>query len=252
MAKRITEYIGAQRSGTAAQKQLQQLVERYPYYQAARLLLLRALFDAHDPRFGQELRRAALYVPSRRVLYELIEADRLRPRPESRVQHKEESDLDDAADRTQSLIANFLSNLPEEKPKTRKARPSVDAATDYMAYMLQVEADTQPDTTETDGAEDATALYGQQIIDGFLQQGKITIQDHPEEELQKPEFDNSAAAKGEIFTETLAHIYIKQGKFDKAIEIIQRLSLKYPKKNRYFADQIRYLEKIIANNNNKK
>ena len=49
------------------------------------------------------------------------------------------------------------------------------------------------------------------------------------------------------FTETLARIYIKQGKYDKAIEIIRRLSLNYPKKSRYFADQIRFLGKIILN-----
>ena len=63
--KRITEYIGTPKGGgLPAQKQLRQLVERYPYYQAARLLLLRSLYEAHDPVFGQELRRAALYVPS--------------------------------------------------------------------------------------------------------------------------------------------------------------------------------------------
>ncbi|MGG6549952.1 UNVERIFIED_CONTAM: tetratricopeptide repeat protein, partial [Prevotella sp. 15_C9] len=31
----------------------------------------------------------------------------------------------------------------------------------------------------------------------------------------------------------------------------KRLNLEYPKKNRYFADQIRFLEKLILNNNKK-
>ena len=53
------------------------------------------------------------------------------------------------------------------------------------------------------------------------------------------------------FTETLARIYIKQGRYSKALEIIQRLSLNYPKKNAYFADQIRFLNKLIINNNKK-
>ena len=242
MAKRITEYIDNQKSGgQTAQKQLRQLVERYPYYQAARLLLLRSLYETHDPSFGQELRRAALYVPSRRVLYNLIEADRLKPQPEAKV-HRYEDDGDDAIDRTNSLITNFLSNLPEEeeKPK-RRARTTVDASTDYMGYMMQLESDTNG------GEREENIAYGQHILDNFLELGKITIQDHPDEELQRPE----EASNNEVLTETLAQIYIKQGKYDKALEIIQRLSLKYPKKNRYFADQIRYLEKIIANNNNK-
>jgi len=53
------------------------------------------------------------------------------------------------------------------------------------------------------------------------------------------------------FTETLARIYIKQGRYSKALEIIQRLCLQYPKKNAYFADQIRFLEKLIINNSKK-
>ena len=54
------------------------------------------------------------------------------------------------------------------------------------------------------------------------------------------------------FTETLARIYIKQGRYSKALEIIKRLNLIYPKKNAYFADQIRFLEKLIINNNKNK
>ena len=49
------------------------------------------------------------------------------------------------------------------------------------------------------------------------------------------------------FTETLAKIYVKQHRYDKALEIIKKLSLNYPKKNAYFADQIRFLEKLIIN-----
>ena len=248
MAKRITEYIDTSKAvGVTAQKQLRQIVERYPYYQAARLLLLRSLYEAHDPHFGQELRRAAVYVPSRRVLYELIEADQLKPTPEPKVRRVNE-EPDDSMDRTYSLIDNFLSTSTESTPRKGKSRPVADAATDYVGYMLQIEADN---ATEEGTSDESPSLLGQPSIDQFLKQGKISIQDHPDEELQKPEIDDSAAAKGEIFTETLARIYIKQAKYDKALEIIRRLSLKYPKKNRYFADQIRYLEKLIVNNNNK-
>lgn len=244
MAKRITEYINANKtSGNAALKQLRQLVDKYPYYQAARLLLLRMMYEAHDPSFGQELRRAALYVPSRRVLYDIIEADRLKPVPEPKVR-KAAEELDDAVDRTYSLIDDFLStNLQSnDKPERRNVRPSIDASTDYMGYLMQVETDTTPSTKE-----DEPVTYGQEILDNFLEQGKITIQEHPDEELQRPE----EVSNSEVLTETLARIYIKQGKYDKALEIIRRLSLKYPKKNRYFADQMRYLEKLIVNNNNK-
>ena len=248
-AKRITEYIDASKSGgLTAQKQLRQLVERYPYYQAARLLLLRSLYETHDPHFGQELRRAALYVPSRAVLYELVEADRLKPLPETKTKHVAE-DRGETGDRTNSLIDNFLSTNPSDAPKKSSKKPVADAANDYVSYMLQIEADTEPENPEQE--DDNPTLLGQQPIDQFLKQGKIVIKEHPDEELQKPEIDDETTERKEILTETLARIYIKQGKYDKALEIIRRLSLKYPKKNRYFADQIRYLGKLIVNNNNK-
>jgi thioredoxin-like negative regulator of GroEL len=49
------------------------------------------------------------------------------------------------------------------------------------------------------------------------------------------------------FTETLARIYIRQKRYEKALQIIKNLSLKYPEKNVYLADQIRFLEKLIIN-----
>lgn len=55
------------------------------------------------------------------------------------------------------------------------------------------------------------------------------------------------ASDDTFFTESLAKIYIKQRRYEKALQIIKKLSLKYPEKNIYFADQIRFLEKLIIN-----
>ena len=74
----------------------------------------------------------------------------------------------------------------------------------------------------------------------------------PQEQLNITEEDTQKEPENEIITEIMAQIYIKQGKFQQAIEIIKRISANYPKKNRYFADQIRFLEKILANEKNKK
>ncbi|MBV2166233.1 MAG: hypothetical protein KUL76_06850, partial [Kaistella sp.] len=55
-----------------------------------------------------------------------------------------------------------------------------------------------------------------------------------------------------FLTETLAKIYIKQKKYEQALTIIKQLSLNFPKKSIYFADQIRFLELLILNEKNKK
>ena len=119
MTTRITEYINdAAKGGPAAHRQLRQLLERYPYFQAARLLLLRLLFESHDPSFGQELRKASVYIPSRRVLYNLIEAERVKPVRES-AEPKNSEKADDESNRTYMLIDNFLTATPETQPTTR-------------------------------------------------------------------------------------------------------------------------------------
>lgn len=56
---------------------------------------------------------------------------------------------------------------------------------------------------------------------------------------------NSIARKDELVSESFANVYAKQGKFEKAIEMYQKLSLLYPEKNAYFAAKIETLQKEI-------
>ena len=45
-----------------------------------------------------------------------------------------------------------------------------------------------------------------------------------------------------FYTETLANIYVKQEKWENAIEVYEALSIKFPEKSRYFANQIETLK----------
>ena len=192
--------------------ELRSMLALYPYFQTARLLLLQNLYLLHDPSFDAELRRAAIYITDRRVLFQMIEAAHYRLRT-PQVQTKKAENEEERENRTISLIDNFLDSIPkdddtdaENKPK-RKPTPA-DAAVDYVAYLLESE-------TDDDKAEDVPQLIGQDLIDSFINNDKTKIVLSEEPQLspdleQETENEEKEPDEG-FFTETLARIYIKQG-----------------------------------------
>lgn len=238
MGKQVIDYIRQPENlDTQSLEHLRVVVEKYPYYHAARILFLRALYQMHDPSFDEQLRKAAIYVPARKTLFQMFQAPAITPesptRRVARAEHTEEG-----GKRTESLIDDFLDTIPQSQQNTPRI---VDATVDYMAYLMQIETGNSQ--------SNAPKMTGQDYIDDFLikNEGRFDLEDLPADETPHavPEAKNEIETG--ILTEAMARIYIKQGKFDKAIEIIRRISLKYPKKNRYFADQIRFLEKLIIN-----
>ncbi len=227
--------------------ELSEMLEDYPYYQTARLLYLKGLYLLHDAAFGEELQRTALYISNRKLLFYLIEGVHYTLQPKKHKERKE--DTSNPADRTLTLIDTFLQGLPVEEEEEKI--PIVDdggLSVDYTSYVLR-EEDLSDQERESNSVP---RMRGQELIDNFIKNadGHLSASlsdEQPEGPVLLPyeEDDDSC------FTETLAKIYIKQHRYAKALEIIRRLSLKYPKKNAYFADQIRLLEKLVINSTDK-
>ncbi len=225
--------------------ELRTLLARYPYFQTARLLYLKNLFLLHDITFGEELRKSALYVADRCSLFTLVEGDR---RTLKALEHLKVTDDTPGVDRTLSLIDAFLSTLPEEPTVPGIITLPVEAATDYTAYLMQDILE------ESKMVDEGPKMKGQEWIDHFLEKSEeqplissVVEDDEDETEVKIEEEPEDES----YFTETLAKIYVKQQRYSKALEIITRLNLKYPEKNAYFADQIRFLEKLIINTKQK-
>lgn len=62
----------------------------------------------------------------------------------------------------------------------------------------------------------------------------------------------AAPASDGLLSESLAKIYIKTHRYEQAYEILNGLSLRFPEKSSYFADQLRFLRKLILNERRKR
>lgn len=232
--------------------ELRSTLAQYPYFQTARLLMLQNLYILHDASFDEELRKSAIYITNRKSIFNIVDAVHYQLKRDNKDTSK--TDTGDSS-RTFTLIDSFLNSIPAEeeettdKKQTRKPTPA-DAAVDYVAYLLQTE-------NEEDNAQ-LPQLKGQDLIDTFLEQenGRILLRSlnsdedstrQEEKETAQDAIQEEEDNEEEYFTETLARIYIRQGRYRKALDITERLSRKYPHKNTYFADQIRFLEKLIIN-----
>ena len=216
--------------------ELRLLVRKYPFFDVARLLMLKNLYLLHDIDFGKEMRTAALCLKNRWPLFELMSGY-------GAAVVADEPAVEIPIDRTMSLIDAFLGTLPSD---SFSLEAEGAAAIDYVSAYLKNEPKL----------EKVPALRGQNLIDDFLagENEHITLDLKAELELPAPPAaiePENVQQEPSFFTETLAGIYIKQGKYEKALEIIERLCLEYPNKNRYFADQIRFLEKIIKHTKRK-
>lgn len=134
-----------------------------------------------------------------------------------------------------------------EKTEPKKATPEVKAQTS-SAPLFDIESELADRPTIVPsgvsmGDEIETFLTGETPITINLPSPEELSEDDSEEPLPIKQYE----PEEEPFSETLAKIYIKQKKYDKAIKTFNGLIARYPEKSVYFADQIRFLEKLIRN-----
>ena len=199
--------------------------------------------------FTSPLRRAALFVPDRSVLYAMVEdKNRLLQPISSPVSAKNSQ-----KGRTQTLIDDFINNTGAPPAPIRRTPTPADATTDYTAILNEMDdISPEPVPAAEESDKNERSKRRETLVNTFIEKNdKITLKEEPEYTPELVEEDENDEIGEDFFTETLARIYIRQGRYEKAAEIIRRLNLVNPRKNVYFADQIRFLEKLIVNNKHK-
>ena len=145
-------------------------------------------------------------------------------------------------ERMMSLLDSFLESRGEN------ADDSMELGAVPMDY---VSAYLETPLADESAADKTIRSKTEQLLDTFLASDYRKPSFSPAQE-DVQDMTNADEAEDDTeplddayFTETLARIYLKQRRYDKALEIIRSLYLNFPNKSIYFADQIRYLEKLI-------
>ena len=202
---------------------IRQLYDSYPYCAPFAFLYLYNLSLTDDVRYPSELRRLSVLLPDRERLFQMVEGERpvfaTLPEPEG---------AEDAFD----LIDHFLEG----------ARSSGEDLPDALHYEEASEA------IDYFATEEALPLQGEGLGQLLEPQPASSPKEQASSQPTAQPSPSEETAPEELLSETLSKIYIQQQHYDKALRIIRSLSLNYPEKNRFFADQIRFLERLIEHN----
>lgn len=170
---------------------LRRLVGVHPTFHAARILFLQNLFLLHDPTFDQELRRAALLVPDRRVLCNITQFGGLQPMLDRarRQLHKEAEETPPVNEAPATIGAEADNAAPEAGRDLREAvnatpeaaQASAEAA-HASAEAAQASAEAAPATTQRRSATGrpqkkyVNADTTSRLLDTFLDQTPAPLQ----------------------------------------------------------------------------
>jgi hypothetical protein len=215
------------------------ITKEYPWFQAAQMLYTLNLLNLKDAHFLRELHKTAALISDRKKLFFLVENSFFDPRLMEMLEKEPDSDLG-----TFGKIDSFLDGKPLNGKQTNTL-----VSTDYMIYLH--EHGEEENETEN-------PLKYQDTIDKFLENEKsIPLRSGLQEtETSKPGdttciADSYEYSDTDLFSETLAKIYLKQQKYEKALTIFRKLNLEFPEKSSYFAPLISEIEESINKNLNK-
>ena len=141
---------------------------------------------------------------------------------------------------TESAIDTFLDTYGHQSPEEDALleRMIFNPVPDYAETLARAEV---PVSDAPVGSQDS-------LIDAFLAANPVGIASEreplPAATPPAPPTQMSVSDDS-LLSESLAKIFIKQKRYERAFEIISNLSLNYPKKSCYFADQLRFLQKLI-------
>ena len=257
---------------------LDSVLADFPYFQNARAIQLRGLYNQNSFQYNATLKKTAAYTTDRSILFDFITSDRYTSidkalyerkildskKVDSEILINDDKSQIKVTKLEQSILTSIKESLPLAQPylslnieeKLAIGKPLDFSKKEQHSFQewLQLSS-TQPiDRESTVNKNESTLELNvekrkkTELIDKFIETSpKISPVKHGVPSTAT--FDLNASDNSYLMTETLARVYLEQKKYQKAIQAYEILILKYPEKSSFFADRITDI-KILQHNNN--
>jgi len=260
-------------------KELKIILDEFPYFHSARAVYLKGLKNQGSFLFNDTLRTMAAHTTNRSVLFDFISSENFNQHAISK-QIKDNEILVKNLDVVDAVEINPVGEHPESVLSIIEADKILDKElfkekSDLTFHLKEIE------TLEDSTNEKLPVSFNPNERHSFEEWLKFSIKTKPKQSIelektiastinrekkfdliekfieQNPKitpnketnFDGNLISENStaiqvIMTETLAKVYVSQKKYKKAIRAYKILSLKYPEKSGFFADQIRALSQL--------
>jgi tetratricopeptide (TPR) repeat protein len=260
---------------------LGRVLDEFPYFQSARALRLKGLFNQNSFRYNYALKVTASHTTDRTVLFDFITSDTFVAIQKGLYDKKILELLDISVNHFEVLAPEIrlepkINTLEQSILTTIKGAAAIeeDSTTKLAEENLAIgkplgfsknekhsfqewlqlsraqpivrEKENQTNTETAALADDKKKKEA--LIDKFIEASpKISpIKSNSDSFVQ---IDINKTDNSYLMTETLARVYLEQKKYQRAIQAYEILILKYPEKSSFFADRIADI-KILQQNNN--
>ena len=265
--------------------ELENIIHEYPYFQVVKAIYLKILYAQESYRYNKELKITAAHIGNRTLLFDFITSTAFKDKKS--VLKKEEMPKAYADEAIPSEFTTYVTGDVFEKkefypvtppPEQEQAPPSPQEPKEALhmgkpidfkptdkqsfATWLQVTRYKPIDRRTTQAAPTVELPFVDKnifeegderakkfdLIDKFLQANpKIEVNKDYDDTSSNIEIVEKKDIGRQFMTETLAKVYLEQGKYAEAIQAYQILMLKNPAKSAYFAEQIAMIRKLQQN-----
>ena len=209
---------------------LKVVIEEFPYFQSARALYLKGLKNQDSFKYNNELKVTAAFTADRTILFNYVTS------LEADLKNKEE------------ILPQVIAKISQEKLREKETdteemhlqKPLSFSTTESYSFNEWLQLAAKKPIIRKNEMPVQEKLLKNNLIDTFIQNNpKITP-------LEKGRNFTTPIPKNKqddaLMTETLASVYLAQKKYENAIQAYKILSLKYPEKSGFFADEIKRIQ----------